>query len=284
MKGFFTASDGTRLAYEDEGEGTPLLCLSGLTRNARDFDDLAAALNRPVRLIRLTYRGRGDSGWCEDYRLYNLPVEARDAIELLDHLGLARTAILGTSRGGLIAMMLAAAQKPRLTGVILNDIGPDIAPQGLERIMGYLGIEPEARTYDQAAAAMAAANEAQFPGVPLARWRVCAERWFTERPGGGLGLRYDARLRDAMTPDPNAPAPETGDGLWPLFAALQGLPVAAIRGANSDLLAPATLARMQAEHPGLVVAEVPDRGHVPFLDEPQALAAINAVLDRIEAA
>jgi len=125
----FTTSDGLSLHYTDEGAGLPLLCLSGLTRDGRDFDYVAPHLDQ-VRLIRMDYRGRGQSEW-GDHSQYTIPVEARDAVELLDHLGLESAAVLGTSRGGLIAMLLAATARDRLTGVALNDIGPEIAPAGL---------------------------------------------------------------------------------------------------------------------------------------------------------
>ena len=146
----FLTSDGLLLHYEDEGAGLAVLCLSGLTRNARDFDFVAPHL-AGVRLIRLDYRGRGQSAWSPDPLTYTVPREAQDVLELLDHLGLERVAILGTSRGGLIAMVLAAMAKHRLMGVALNDIGPELDPGGLDVIMGYLGRHPEAATLDDLA-------------------------------------------------------------------------------------------------------------------------------------
>jgi len=146
----FVTSDGLTLAFRDEGSGTPVLCLAGLTRNSRDFDHMAEALDEDVRLIRLDYRGRGDSEWAEDYSTYSVPVEARDAIELLDYLNIPKAAIIGTSRGGIIAMVLAATAKERLTGVVLNDIGPELIEGGLDKIKGYLGKNPSYKTYDEA--------------------------------------------------------------------------------------------------------------------------------------
>ncbi len=133
----FTTSDGLSLYYTDQGEGLPLLCLAGLTRDGRDFEFVAPHL-AGLRLITLDYRGRGQSDW-GDPSTYQIPVEGRDATELLDHLGIDKAAVLGTSRGGLIAMVLAATAKDRLLGVALNDIGPEIAPEGLEVIKNYLG-------------------------------------------------------------------------------------------------------------------------------------------------
>jgi pimeloyl-ACP methyl ester carboxylesterase len=272
----FVTSDGLGLAWAEEGAGLPLLCLPGLTRNGSDFDELAAALGGRHRLIRLTLRGRGLSDRDPDFMNYNVAVEARDVLEFLDHLGLERVVIVGTSRGGMIAMALAMAAKERLAGVLLNDVGPELDPEGMDAIMTYLGITPRARTHADAALALRARMGARFPGLSDVKWLSLARRWFDEAPEG-LALNYDPRLRDAVEAGLRAPA---GD-MWPLFDALAGVPVAVVRGANSDLLAPATVAAMRARRPDLIVAEVPDRGHVPFLDEPEALAALEALVARI---
>ena len=269
-----TASDGTGLHYADTGEGLPVLCLSGLTRNGSDFDYVAPHLTG-VRLIRLDYRGRGQSDWA-DPSSYTIPVEARDAVELLDHLGLDRVAILGTSRGGLIAMLLAATARDRLRGVCLNDVGPVIAPAGLDVIKGYVGRNPTQKTLAEAAA-MRAELMAGFAGVPQARWDEEVRRHYVEGPAG-LTINYDPRLREAVVGHDDQVAPD----MWPLFDALAGLPLALIRGASSDILAPGTAAEMRRRRPDLIHAEVPGRGHVPFLDEPEALAAIRAWLDRMQ--
>jgi pimeloyl-ACP methyl ester carboxylesterase len=276
MMARFATSDGLALHYEDEGQGPPVLCLAGLTRNSADFQFLLPHLTG-YRVIRLDYRGRGQSDSAVDFMSYNILREALDAVELLDHLGLDRTALIGTSRGGLVAMAIAHVHPGRLSGVVLNDIGPEVATEGLTRIMDYVGREPDLPDLDTAAAALAHVHASGFPGVPLARWRAQAEAMFAEKPGGGLALRYDARLREALIGQAGA-----GDGpdLWLMFDALREVPLAAIRGANSDLLSAGTLSKMQARHPGLIAATVPDRGHVPFLDEPQALAAIHSLLDR----
>jgi pimeloyl-ACP methyl ester carboxylesterase len=273
----FTTSDGLSLAWEEEGAGLPVLCLPGLTRNARDFDDLGAALAGRHRLIRLTLRGRGASDRDPDPMNYVVPVETRDVIEFLDFLGLERVVIVGTSRGGLIAMMLAAAAPGRLAGVLLNDIGPDLPPEGLERIRSYLGVAPAARSHEEAARALEATLGAAFPGLPREKWLECARRWFDAAPDG-LALNYDARLREPFEALLAQPAVD----MWPLFDALAPVPLAVVRGAHSDLLTRETLAAMQARRPDLIVAEVPDRGHVPFLDEPEALAAFDALIARVE--
>lgn len=271
----FTTSDGLSLAYTDTGAGRPLLCLPGLTRNAADFEDLAAALGGRYRLIALTSRGRHGSDFDPEWKNYNVAIEGRDAVEFLDHLGLDKVTIVGTSRGGLIAMLLAATVKQRLAAVLLNDIGPEIAPAGLERIMGYVGIAPKGRTYAEVAAALRATSAAEFPDVPLERWELSARRWFLETPEG-MALNYDPKLRDAALSGSVEPAPD----MWPLFDALEGIPAAVLRGANSDLLSRETVAGMRARRPDLIVTEVPNRGHVPFLDEPESLGALDALLAR----
>ncbi|MBZ8119727.1 alpha/beta hydrolase [Roseovarius sp. LXJ103] len=266
----FTTSDGLRLHYTDEGTGDPVLCLAGLTRNSADFKFVLPFL-AGHRVIRMDYRGRGLSDHAQDYMTYSIPQEAADAVALMDHLGVARATILGTSRGGLIAMVLAATVPDRLNGAILNDIGPEISPEGMERIMDYLGTRPRFADYDSAATGLRTAYATQFPGVPETRWRVQAEMMWCEAEDG-LDLRYDARLRDAMVAQRDAgPAPD----LWPLFDTLASGPLTVIRGANSDLLTAQTLAKMHARAPSMRSATVPDRGHVPFLDEAEALAAIH---------
>lgn len=271
----FTTSDGLSLYYEDQGQGAPVLCLSGLTRNVTDFSYLVPHLTGH-RVIRLDYRGRGQSDYADDFMTYNILREGQDAIELMDHLGLERFFLIGTSRGGLIAMALSVTHPGRMRGVVLNDIGPEVAPIGIERIMDYVGKTPPFANLDAAAEALMAGNAEGFPDVPLSRWREQAEFMWADAPGGGVALRYDPKLRDAMVGQ--AGAGEAPD-LWQLFDGLKDLPVAAIRGENSDLLSPETFEKMQARHPNLITATVPNRGHVPFLDEPEALTAIRQLLD-----
>ncbi|MEO1276388.1 MAG: alpha/beta hydrolase, partial [Pseudomonadota bacterium] len=218
MTARFTTSDGLSLAYEDAGAGLPVLCLPGLTRNARDFDDLAAVLPAGLRLIRLTFRGREPSEFAPDPALYQIPVEARDTVELLDHLGLEKVVIVGTSRGGLVAMTLAATYKDRLAGVLLSDIGPEIAPEGMARIYEYIGVAPKGADLDAVAAALMASLAAQFPTIALERWRILAERWF-KMEEGRPALRYDPRLAEPVLAGRGQDLPD----LWPLFDLLEGV-------------------------------------------------------------
>ena len=272
----FTTSDGLSLHYSDEGQGLPVLALAGLTRNGSDFDYVAPHL-KGVRLIRLDYRGRGNSDWADDWATYSIPIEARDAVELLDHLAIDRAAILGTSRGGLIAMVLAATVKDRLLGIALNDIGPALDTAGLDVIKTYIGQNPVWKTHAEAAAERPAAM-AGFANVPAERWLAEVKKLYVETPDG-LTLTYDPKLRDAVL----AAATELAPDLWPLFDLMQGLPLACIRGANSDLLSRDTLLQMQARRPDMIAATVPDRGHIPFLDEPEALDALTKWLKDMDA-
>jgi len=273
MTQFFTTPDGARLAYRDEGQGTPLLCLAGLTRTMGDFDYMVPHLP-PCRLIRMDYRGRGASQWT-GAASYTVPQEARDAVALLDHLGVAQAAVLGSSRGGMIGMMLAARARERLLGLCFNDVGPALQRAGLERIFDYVGRNPAAKTH----AALAASLPANLPGfqhVPPERWLAEARLHYTEA-NGGLKITYDPALREAFLAAVEGPAPD----LWPLFDACAGLPLALIRAANSDLLSAADAAEMRRRRPDMIFGLVPDRAHIPFLDEPVALAVITAFLKAV---
>lgn len=267
----FTTPDGLKIAYTDEGEGLPLIALSGLTRNHRDFDFLAPHL-KDVRLIRMDYRGRGESDWA-DWSTYTVPAEAGDVVALMAHLGIERAALLGTSRGGLISMVLAATQADKVIGVCLNDVGPVVDREGLKVIDGYIGRKPKAATLGEMAK-VRAQTVSGFENVPESRWREEAERSYVETDEG-LDIRYDPALRESFLAAMNAEMPD----LWPLFGALAAKPLAVIRGAGSDVLTAETAAKMRERIPDMRYVEVPGRGHAPFLDEPEAIETINAWLD-----
>jgi pimeloyl-ACP methyl ester carboxylesterase len=273
---FVTAEDGVRLAYDDQGQGVALLCLPGLTRNMDDFEPVLAHYGDTARVIRMDFRGRGASDHA-DFATYTPMQEAQDVVALLDHLGLERACILGTSRGGLVALMLAVMARDRLSGVIFNDIGPDIMAEGLSAIMEYIGKPPAYASLDEAAAAMPVVYAGVFRNVPAPTWADFARRIWREADGA-LHLRYDPALRDAVAPA-FAPDFEPPD-LWPLFDALDGLPLGLIRGAQSNILSADTAARMRQQRPDMAFCELADRGHVPFLDEPGARAVIDRVLEQ----
>jgi pimeloyl-ACP methyl ester carboxylesterase len=272
----FSAADGLRLAYDVTGEGQPLLCLPGLTRNMDDFEPVVDAFADRAQVIRMDFRGRGASDY-GDPATYQVPQEAADVIALLDHLGLEKVTILGTSRGGLVALVLAAMARDRIAGVIFNDIGPDVMPEGQAYIMDYLGKPPKAKTLAEAAAAFPRHYAPAFRDVPPETWAALARRIYVEADGA-LHNRYDSRLREAVAPAfaPDAVAPD----LWPLFDALAGAPLGLIRGAGSNILSAETAAEMRRRRPDMAFAELADRGHVPFLDEPEAIHVIETVLER----
>jgi len=270
----FTTSDGLSLAYTDQGQGPAILCLAGLTRTHHDFDEMADLLVN-VRLIRMDYRGRGQSDFDPDPMQYCIPVEARDALELLDHLGVDKAAIIGTSRGGIIAMFLAASAHDRISGVVLNDVGPVLDRQDLGRIVDYVGVNPRFRDYAEAARLYPAAAIG-FANIPATRWDIEVRRQF-QQSDTGLTIRYDPKLRQSVEATFNGPDVD----LWPLFDALAGLPIALLRGANSPLLTAETAAEMRARRPDMLFDTVPDRGHAPFLDETESLGVLNAFVDQI---
>lgn len=270
---FMTAKDGARLAYRDEGEGLPVLCLAGLTRSMDDFDYLAPAL-ADCRMIRMDYRGRGQSDWT-GAATYTVPQEGADALALLDHLGIARAAVFGTSRGGLIAMYLAAVAKDRLLGVCLNDVGPQLRVEGLEAITAYVGRRPNARTLADVAARLPETLKG-FGPVPEGRWAEEAARLYRQTEDG-VALTYDPALREsflAAMKDPTATA-------WPLFDAMEGLPLALIHGAGSDLLGEDAVAEMRRRRPDMIYGKVPGRGHIPWLDEPEAVAVVRSWVEGV---
>lgn len=277
-----TAADGTALYardYDEAGTGrTPVVCLPGLTRNARDFETVAPHLAAGRRVLALDFRGRGKSGRA-DPATYRPDQEVADTLAVLDHLGVGCFAVIGTSRGGIVAMVMAARALGRMAGVAFNDIGPRIDKAGLLRIRSYLGAEPRFASWDEAAAALRATNPG-FPALAEADWHAFARRVF--RAENGLPRAdYDPGLTV------NFPAPadiEAGKvpELWALFDMLAPLPCLVLRGENSDLLSPDTMAEMARRHPKLAAVTVKDRGHVPFLDEPESLAALGLWLSAVD--
>ena len=269
----FTTHDGLTLDYKIEGKGKPLLCLPGLTRDLYDFDELAGAMQGEAQVIRLTMRGRGRSGWAEDYTSYNIVQEARDAVEFMDFLGLEKATIVGTSRGGFNAMILAATAPERLAGVLLNDIGPELVTAGIDKIMDYVGQTPKAENLAALVAGMKADMSADFPDLTDAKWEELARRWF-KVSDTEIALSYDPMIGKAMHEQAKGEAPD----LWGLFDLMAGVPLALLRGANSDLLSRETAAKMQQRRSDMLFAEVPNRGHIPFLDEPESLEIVRKLL------
>jgi pimeloyl-ACP methyl ester carboxylesterase len=263
-------------ARDYAGTGPALLLMHGLTRNAADFEPLAAALVGSYRLIVPDQHGRGQSEWDLDPTNYRSDIYAADMFALLDSLALAQVMMIGTSMGGLIAMVMNALRPQAVRAVVLNDIGPVLDPAGLARIQGYVGPSAPAKSWAEAAERSRAINAAAFPDFGPADWMAFARRACVEEPDGTIAFAYDPAIAlSAGGADPATVPPD----LWPLWELLAGKPVLVIRGALSDLLAADTVAEMRRRHPGPFTAiEVPRVGHAPVLDEPAALAAIRRFL------
>lgn len=274
MKDFKT-SDGLRLDYRDDGQGPAVLCLPGLTRDLSDFDEFAAATSG-IRLVRLTLRGRNGSDFDPNFANYNIVQESRDVVEFMDFLGLEKAIIIGTSRGGFISMVLAATVPDRLAGVLLNDIGPELDPLGMGRIMDYLGVAPKANDLDGLIKALKTNMAQDFPKLSDTKWAELARRWF-KVDTSGVRLNYDPKMRDAMLEQNQKPTPD----LWPLFDMMADIPLALLRGENSDLLSLDTVEKMQNRRPDMIYANIPDRGHVPFLDEKKSLQVFEKLLKAV---
>lgn len=278
--GYWQSPDGLRLHYRYYAGPTtrpPLLCLAGLTRNARDFEGLAARLAGEWRIIAVDFRGRGESAHARDAMSYAPPVYAADVEVLLAELGIDRFVAVGTSLGGIVAMLLAATDAHRFAGVILNDVGPVIEAAGLERIRGYVGRAGSHPTWLHAARAVAEGNSHVYPGYKLADWLAMAKRLHRLKPAGRIVPDYDLGIAEPF----RRPGGEAGADLWPAFDALVDVPLLIVRGALSDVLGGRTAKEMQARHPGAAYAEVPRVGHTPTLAEPAAAAAIDKFLARI---
>jgi pimeloyl-ACP methyl ester carboxylesterase len=275
---YYQSDDGLRLHYRDyapDRDSTPVLCLPGLTRNCRDFEDLAPHLAERRRVLAPDLRGRGLSEYDPEWRHYHPGTYVGDVIRLLDTAGIERVVLIGTSLGGLIAMALAARDRGRLAAVVMNDVGPEIAPEGLARIQAYTGKLPPVSSWAEAAAQAKAVYGKWLPGLGDADWERLARRGFREGAGGAPELDMDPNIGRAV----REVGPQTGDP-WALFDALGDLPVLVLRGAMSDILSRDILERMHARKPDLESVEVANRGHVPLLDEPDALEAIDRFLDR----
>jgi pimeloyl-ACP methyl ester carboxylesterase len=275
----FISADGLSLYgrdYPASYDATPVLCLAGLTRTSRDFEPLAQWFAGTRRLITMDYRGRGRSAYAADPTTYRPDVELADALRLLDRLGIDRVNVIGTSRGGIIAMIMAAQFPQRLNGVLLNDVGPVIEKVSLLRIRSYLGKAMIFRRWDEAVAALKASNP-EFGSLSEAEWLSFAQRVFVEKDGV-ISHDYDLRLGETFPTAEEIERAESAD-MWPLFDALMPFPVMVLRGENSDLLSAATVAQMKKRHPRLAACTIKNRGHVPFLDEPDAKGAIGAWLE-----
>jgi pimeloyl-ACP methyl ester carboxylesterase len=284
---FVTTHDGLMLHVRTFGSraagSAPVVCLPGLARTCADFGPLASALSRgrepPCHVVALDYRGRGRSEHDRNPANYNLPTELADLLAVITALDLEPAVFIGTSRGGILAMLLAAARPTAIAGVVLNDIGPVIEVQGLARIKSYVGHLPAPTSFPDAAAILRRLFAAQFPKLTEDDWMAFARRSF-EEDGGRLVPTYDVKVAVTLEGiDLAQPLPP----LWVQFDALAGVPVMVVRGANSDLLSPATVAAMRERRPDLIAIEVPDQGHAPLLSEPEIIGQIDAFIRSCDA-
>lgn len=280
---FYDSADGLRLHARIYGEAIdgrlPVVCLPGLTRNARDFDELARILSKGAnarQVIAFDYRGRGQSAYDPNHKNYNVGIEAGDILAGLAALGVGRALFIGTSRGGLILHVLAAIRPQVLAGVVLNDIGPVVELAGLQNIKDYLSRAPRANSLAEAVTAQKAAHGSAFSALSDADWERMVEAIYKEE-GGRLIPDFDPMLlADLMTMDLTKPLPD----LWPQFAAFGDTPILAIRGENSLLLSAATLEEMGKRHKGYEAITVAGQGHAPFLETGDLPGQIAAFLER----
>jgi pimeloyl-ACP methyl ester carboxylesterase len=258
----------------------PIVCLAGLARTSADFHELALALaeDGPRRVLALDYRGRGRPDHAKDWRDYDIRVELGDLMQVLAATGVEEAVFVGTSRGGLLTMALGAARPAAIRGVVLNDVGPVIDARGLLRIRGYVGKLPTPRSFAEGAEILKRLSDQQFPLFGEAEWEMMARRTWTERDGV-LVPDYDPRLMKTLEElDLEAPLPE----LWPYFAALNHVPVLAIRGENSDLLAEKTLEEMAQRHPRCEIFTAPGQGHAPLLGSKDMVRRIGRLIMKAE--
>ena len=276
----WTSADGLELycrVFDAAGaRALTVMCLPGLTRNSRDFEALAPHLAARYRVVCPDLRGRGFSARDPQWHNYHPGIYLADLQRLMQVLQLERVAVVGTSLGGLLGMMMGASMPERVAGLVLNDVGPEVDPKGIERIKSYTGLLPPVRTWDEAIKQFRAVNGSAWPDLPDESWSALVHRSYRADASGAPVLDCDPRVGDAL----RAAAAGPGD-LWPLFARLQSIPMLVIHGALSDILSVSTLDRMQREKPDLERVTVGNRGHVPLLDEPHVLPMIDRFLARL---
>lgn len=280
--GYWWSPDGLRLHYRDYAGGDdgrpPLLCLPGLTRNARDFEPLAQRLAGEWRLICPDMRGRAESAYAKDAMTYVPLTYMQDISRLLADLAITRFVAVGTSLGGIITMLMAATHREWLAGALLNDVGPALEEEGLARIRTYVGVNQSHPTWVHAARALSDANGDVYPGYDLQAWLAMAKRLYRLNSGGRIVLDYDMKVAEPI----RAMGTEAGVDMWPVMKAFSGIPTLLLRGERSDLLGEATAQRMAAEiGPGAELVTVPGVGHAPVLDETESVAAIDRLLARV---
>lgn len=273
----WTSADGLTLHYRDypgRDDRPPLLCIPGLTRNARDFEPVAEAFAGEWRVIAVDLRGRSRSDDAKDAATYNPAQYVADIDALLEQAGIVRFVAVGTSLGGIITMLLAAQDASRIAGAVVNDIGPVVEENGLDRIREYVGQGRTFPSWMHAARALRDTHGAAHPGYEISDWLVAAKRMMSVGGNGRIAFDYDMKIAEQL----NAPPPAEPVDLWPAWRALGGRPVLVLRGTLSDLLSRKTFARMGKEIPDAELVSVARTGHAPSLGEPETREAIARLL------
>ncbi|MGV3458717.1 alpha/beta fold hydrolase [Sphingomonas sp.] len=281
--GYWWSGDGLRLHYRDYPGRTdrpPLICIPGLTRNARDYEKLAERLAGDWRVIAVELRGRGESAYAKDPMSYVPLTYLQDLEALVAELKLDRFVAVGTSLGGILTMLMASTHPERIAGAVLNDVGPEIDPAGLGRIRGYVGKSTWHPTWMHAARAVAEANAHVYPHWGITGWLDMAKRTHRLTSAGRIVLDYDMKIAEPF----RVPGNEAGPDMWRAFDALADKPLLIVRGGTSDILPAAVADRMHAQVPGSELVTIPDTGHTPTLIEPEAEAAIDRLLARVAVA
>lgn len=277
---YWNSSDGLRLHYRDYAgprDRPPILCLPGLTRNARDFEPVADRLAGEWRIIAVEFRGRGQSQHDPNPANYVPQTYVVDVLKLLDQLGIADAVFFGTSLGGLVTMLLGSSDPERIAGALINDIGPIIEPAAIERLRQYVGKGGQWSSWAEAAQAAANINHIAFPNYTTSDWEKFVRRLCSERADGSIQPDYDMAIAQPFAKDSGASEIDP----WPLLDGLADKPVLIVRGEISDLLSPATASRMVEMLPKAELVTIPGIGHAPILDEPEAVAGIDRLLARV---
>ena len=278
--GYWYSADGLRLHFRDypgDPGRAPVLCVPGLTRNARDFEGVARRLAGRRRVIAVDLRGRGESDYARDPYSYVPPVYLQDLGALIAEHCVRPVVLFGTSLGGLMAMLLSLTARPSLAGVLLNDVGPVLGAAGMARIRSYVGQDTRFASWDEAARAIADNHAGAFPDYAHADWLVWAHRMCREADGA-IVFDYDMGIAEPF----KLPQPEPAFDLWPAFETLHGLPSLLVRGALSDVLEAQTASEMVRRIPLMELVTLPRIGHAPTLEEPEAAAAIDRLLRTVD--
>ena len=276
---YWNSPEGLKLHYRDyDGplDGPPILCLPGLTRNARDFEPVAAAFAGKHRVIAVDFRGRGLSDPDPDPSRYEPKTYVADVLKLLDQLGIADAIFVGTSLGGIVTMLLASIEPERIAAALLNDIGPQLETAGLDRIKDYVARGVQAASFEAAATAYSSGMADIYPRWGKQQWEAFARRVLHEKDGA-VRSNYDLRIAENFERDPDS-APMDA---WHLLEGLKDAPVTILRGENSDLFSSAVAERMVEELPHAELVIVPEVGHAPSFDEPESIAALEALIARV---